>query len=66
MAWRPGHPRGGSTGAIAIPPLGALLRPFVTEAIFLLLVISFMRVDLAALRPSTASTSSFCWSSSRP
>ncbi|MCP3470092.1 Na+-dependent transporter [Bradyrhizobium sp. CCGUVB1N3] len=35
---------------IAIPPLGAVLRPFVTEAIFLLLVISFMRVDLAALR----------------
>jgi hypothetical protein len=35
---------------IAIPPLGALLRPYVTEAIFLLLVISFMLVDLAALR----------------
>jgi len=35
---------------IAAPPLGALLRPFVTEAIFLLLCISFMRVDLAALR----------------
>ncbi len=34
---------------IAVPPLGALLKPFVTEAIFLLLVISFMRVDLAAL-----------------
>jgi BASS family bile acid:Na+ symporter len=35
---------------IAIPPLGALLRPYVTEAIFLLLVIYFMLVDLAALR----------------
>ena len=35
---------------IAIPPLGSLLRPYVTEAIFLLLCISFMRVDLAALR----------------
>jgi hypothetical protein len=35
---------------IAIPPLGEWLRPFVTEAIFLLLCISFMRVDLAALR----------------
>jgi BASS family bile acid:Na+ symporter len=35
---------------IAIPPLGALLRPYVTEAIFLLLCISFMRVDLIALR----------------
>src|SRR5437868_3684677 len=35
---------------IAVPPLGHMLRPFVTEAIFLLLCISFMRVDLAALR----------------
>jgi len=35
---------------IAIPPLGEKLRPFVTEAIFLLLCISFMRVDLSALR----------------
>jgi hypothetical protein len=35
---------------IAIPPLGERLRPFVTEAIFLLLCISFMRVDLSALR----------------
>src|SRR5580692_7155638 len=35
---------------IALPPLGELLKPFVTEAIFLLLCISFMRVDVAALR----------------
>jgi hypothetical protein len=35
---------------IALPPLGELLKPFVTEAIFLLLCISFMRVDIAALR----------------
>lgn len=35
---------------IAIPPLGESLRPYVGEAIFLLLCISFMRVDLAALR----------------
>jgi len=35
---------------IAVPPLGALLKPYVTAAIFLLLSISFMRVDLAALR----------------
>src|SRR5579862_3462070 len=35
---------------IAVPPLGAVLKPFVTEAIFLLLVVSFMRVDIAALR----------------
>jgi BASS family bile acid:Na+ symporter len=35
---------------IAVPPLGELLRPYVTEAIFLLLCISFMRVDLSILR----------------
>jgi BASS family bile acid:Na+ symporter len=35
---------------IAAPPLGELLKPFVTEAIFLLLCISFMRVDISALR----------------
>lgn len=35
---------------IAIPPLGALFRPHVTEAVFVLLCISFMRVDAAALR----------------
>ncbi len=35
---------------IAVPPLGEWLRQFVTEAIFLLLCISFMRVDIFALR----------------
>jgi hypothetical protein len=35
---------------IAVPPLGELLRPYVTEAIILLLIISFMRVDLESLR----------------
>jgi BASS family bile acid:Na+ symporter len=35
---------------IAAPPIGQLLKPFVTEAIFLLLCISFMRVDIAGLR----------------
>jgi hypothetical protein len=35
---------------IAVPPVGELLKPFVTEAIFLLLCISFMRVDIRALR----------------
>jgi predicted Na+-dependent transporter len=35
---------------IAVPPLGELLKPFVTEAIFLLLCISFMRVDIGELR----------------
>jgi len=32
-----------------VPPLGELLKPFVTEAIFVLLCISFMRVDVTAL-----------------
>jgi BASS family bile acid:Na+ symporter len=36
--------------AIAVPPAGALLQPFVAEAIFILLCIAFMRVDVAALR----------------
>lgn len=49
--------------ALAVPPLGALLRPYVTEAIFVLLCISFMRVDLAALsghlrRPALVATAS--------
>src|SRR3954452_9719979 len=35
---------------IALPPLGEMLKPYVAEAIFLLLCISFMRVDTAALR----------------
>ena len=35
---------------VAVPTLGELLKPYITEAVFLLLCISFMRVDLAALR----------------
>ncbi len=35
---------------IALPPVGELLKPFVTEAVFLLLCVSFMRVDVSALR----------------
>lgn len=35
---------------IAAPPVGAVLKPYVTEAIFFLLCISFMRVDIASLR----------------
>lgn len=47
--------------AAAVPPLGALLRPYLTEAILGLLCISFMRVDLAALyghlrRPALVAT----------
>lgn len=47
--------------ALTVPPLGAVLRPYVTEAILVLLCISFMRVDLAALtshlrRPALVAT----------
>lgn len=35
---------------IACPPLGAVLKPHVTPAIFILLCLSFMRLDVAALR----------------
>jgi hypothetical protein len=35
---------------IAMPPIDALLKPFVTEAIFALLCIAFLRMDPAALR----------------
>lgn len=35
---------------IAVPPLGQALKPWVTEAIFALLVIAFLRLDGAALR----------------
>ena len=34
---------------IVVPPIGNVLKPFVTEAVFLLLCISFMRVDISAL-----------------
>ena len=36
--------------ALALPPVDALFRPFVTEAILALLCIAFLRVDTAALR----------------
>jgi hypothetical protein len=35
---------------IVAPPIGEALKPFVTEAIFVLLCISFMRVDASTLR----------------
>lgn len=35
---------------IAVPAIGALLKPHVTEAIFALLCVAFLRVDPAALR----------------
>ncbi len=34
--------------AMAIPPLGELLRPFVTEAVFAMLVVAFLRLDMGA------------------
>ncbi|MBI2178542.1 MAG: Na+-dependent transporter [Candidatus Tectomicrobia bacterium] len=35
---------------IVTPSLGALFKPFVTEAVFVLLCIAFLRVDIAAFR----------------
>src|SRR5437773_10174088 len=35
---------------ILLPPLGALVRPFFPETVFLLLCLAFMRVDPGALR----------------
>jgi hypothetical protein len=35
---------------IVLPSIGALLKPLVTEAVFVLLCIAFLRVDAAAFR----------------
>lgn len=35
---------------IALPPIGALFKPFVTEAVFVLLCIAFLRVDATTFR----------------
>lgn len=35
---------------IVLPSIGAVLKPFVTEAVFVLLCIAFLRVDAAAFR----------------
>jgi len=35
---------------IVIPSIGAIFKPFVTEAVFVLLCIAFLRMDTAALR----------------
>ena len=35
---------------IALPPIGAILKPYVTEAVFLLLCIAFLRVDVTAFK----------------
>src|SRR3954462_11272543 len=39
---------------IALPPLGALVRPFFAETVFLLLCLAFLRVDPGALRAQLA------------
>lgn len=39
---------------IALPPLGALIRPFFPETVFLLLCLAFLRVDPGALRAQYA------------
>lgn len=39
---------------IAAPPLGALLRPYFSETVVLLLILSFLRVDPEALRAQWA------------
>jgi BASS family bile acid:Na+ symporter len=36
--------------ALVVPPVDAVLKPFVTEAIFALLCLAFLRIDTAALR----------------
>ena len=36
--------------ALVVPPVDAIFRPFVTEAIFVLLAVAFLRVDVAALQ----------------
>src|SRR5947207_15809635 len=35
---------------IVMPPIGAFFKPFVTEAVFVLLCIAFLRVDATAFR----------------
>jgi hypothetical protein len=35
--------------AIAVPPLGEILRPYVAGAVFFLLMVAFLRVDPVAL-----------------
>jgi hypothetical protein len=35
---------------IALPSIGAILKPYVTEAVFVLLCIAFLRVDIAAVK----------------
>jgi BASS family bile acid:Na+ symporter len=58
LAWL-GRQRGRAVAAIvligiALPSVGAVLKPYATHAIFLLLVLAFIRADLTALRRNLA------------
>jgi BASS family bile acid:Na+ symporter len=58
LAWL-GRQRGRAVAAamvvaIALPPVGEALKPFVTPAVFCLLTLSFLRADIAAARPNLA------------
>ena len=54
LAWLGRHGTGAlalmAMVGIALPVLGALLKPLIAASVFLLLVLAFIRVDLAALR----------------
>jgi len=54
LAWLGRHGTGAlalmAIVGIALPVLGALLKPLIAAAVFMLLVLAFVRVDLAALR----------------
>jgi hypothetical protein len=54
LAWLGGQGTRGIAALVfiglAVPQAGEILKPFVTEAIFALLCLSFMRVELSALR----------------
>src|SRR6185436_16422761 len=39
---------------VALPPLGAIVRPYFPETVFILLVLAFLRVDPGALRAQLA------------
>ena len=65
LAWLGRH----GTGAVAIsmfigiavPPLGALVRPYFAETVIVLLVLAFLRVDPAGLRAQLARPRLLIW-----
>ncbi len=50
---------------IAVPPLGALLRPYFSETVIVLLILAFLRVDPAGLRAQLSKpallAAAACW-----